>query len=499
MPPFVRADLNEPPLVRGSWVWTVGPAYAGVFIWIPILDRLGTCLPGQTSLGWLAAAAVLAASACCFLLFNIPAMWGLTAGRRLGVVGATTFGTTGSEWITGMGVGLGALAYYAVSVGMAIKLILLGLLSCSLIDPSVFKPWYLGPFILESPVVLLTALFWIYIITVVCRLQMAGVIFALMQIYTPVALLLLGATALLVSVGLPSFTAAQESLAQLDPALRSQVEPCQAQLFQLMFGGFALSGLMGVDWGMALSKRSDVRIGGWIGIILAGSYSAIMALLTVAGAMGQYTRGVFQAVDDVPAFPLSFHWAVFLGIGGIKGGTILNLFGLATLAPGCYSAWVFRARISAHWPEIRRSVWTRIGGLLAFVLIAISWAGRLEEIFNLMGAVFAPAVGALVADFLRQKGQWHGVRRGWNPAGLLAWGLGVAVGLVPMLGALIDWSAARRFQPAALYAFLTAVGLYLALAALGLERPLALLPEPVAEGTPKPALAAAKGTSCTGV
>ena len=93
-----------------------------------------------------------------------------------------------------------------------------------------------------------------------------------------------------------------------------------------------------------------------------------------------------------------------------------------------------------------------------------------------MGAIFAPAIGALVADALRQKGQWHGVRRGWNPAGLLAWGLGVAVGLLPVLGALIDWSAARRFQPAALYAFLTSAGLYLALAPLGLERPWLFFP-----------------------
>jgi len=486
LPPFVRADLNEPPLVRMSWVWTIAPAYAGVFIWIPILDRLGTCLPGQTSLGWLAAAAVLAALACCFLLYDIPAMWGWTAGRRLGAVGASTFGTTGSEWITGVGVGLAALGYYAVSVTMAMKLIMLGLLSCGLIDPWVFKPWSLGPLVLESPVFLLTALFWIYVITVVCRLRMAGVIFALMQAYTPVALLLLGATALLASAGLPTFAAAKESLAQLDPGLRSQVEPCQAHLFQLMFGGFALSGLMGVEWGMAVSERRDVRIGGWIGIILAGSYCAVMALLTVAGALGQSTRGGFQAVGDVPAFPLSFHWAVFVGIGGIKGGAILNLFGLATLPAGCYSAWTFSRRLSMHWPAIGLVPWARIGGVLAFVLIATSWAGRIEEIFNLMGAIFAPAIGALVADALRQKGQWHGVRRGWNPAGLLAWGLGVAVGLLPVLGALIDWSAARRFQPAALYAFLTSAGLYLALAPLGLERPLALLPEPVAEGTPKP-------------
>ena len=284
LPLFVRADLYEPPLVRRSWVWTIAPAYAGVFVWIPILDRLGTCLPGQTSLGWLAATAVLAVLACCFLLYDIPAMWGWTAGHRLGVVGASTFGTTGSEWMTSVVVGLGALAYYAVSVKMAINLIMLGLLSCGLIDPSVFKPWSLGPLVLQSPVILLTALFWIYIITVVCRLRMAGVIFALMQVYTPVALSLLGATALLASAGLPDFAAAKESLAQLDPVLSSQVEPNGAHLFQLIFGGFALSGLMGVEWGMAVSRRSDVRIGGWIGIILAGSFCAVMALLTVAGA-----------------------------------------------------------------------------------------------------------------------------------------------------------------------------------------------------------------------
>ncbi len=486
LPPFVRAELNEPPLVRCSWIWTIAPAYAGVFIWIPLLDRLGTYLPGQASLGWLAATAVLAALACCFLLYDIPAMWGWTAGHRLGAVGSSTFGMTGSEWITGVGLGLGALACYAVSIAMAIKLIMLGLLSCGLVDARVFQPWSLGPLVLENPVVLLTAGFWIYIITVVCRLRIAGVIFALMQVYTPVALLLLGGTALLASTGLPTFAAAQESLARFDPALRLQAEPCQARLFQLIFGGFAISGLMGVEWGMAVTRRHDVRIGGWIGIILAGSFCAVMALFTVAGALGQSTPGMLPAAEDVPALPLSFHWAVFVGIGGIKGGAILSLFGVSTLAPGCYSAWTFSRRLSMHWPAIGLVPWARIGGVLAFVLIATSWAGRLEEIFNLMGAIFASAIGALVADALRQKGQWRGVRRGWNPAGLLAWGLGMAVGLVPVVGALGDWSAARRFQPAALYAFLTSAALYLALAALGLERPLALLPEPVAEETPQP-------------
>lgn len=135
---------------------------------------------------------------------------------------------------------------------------------------------------------------------------------------------------------------AEESLTQLCTAFHLHMEPGREQLFQLIFAGFAISGLMGVEWGMAVSKRSDVHIGGWIGIILAGSFCAIMSLLTVAGAVGLCTRGEFQTFGESPSIPLSFHWAIFAGIGGIKGGAILNLFGLATMAPACYSAWTLR-------------------------------------------------------------------------------------------------------------------------------------------------------------
>jgi cytosine permease len=488
LPPILLADLISPSLARGSWVWTIGPAYTGVFIWVPLLDRLGTCLLGEASLGWLAAAAVLAALACYILLYNIPAMWGWKAGHRLSLVGASTFGTAGSEWITGVAVGLAAIVFYAVSLYVAIKLTLFGLLSCGLIDPSALERWHLGPLVLESPVFLLTALFWIYLTGMASLLRLVGVIFALMQVYTPVVLVLLGVTAFFTISGLPSFAEVKSFLASLDPSLRSQMEPGMAQAFQLIFGYFALSGLMAVEWGMVVRERRDVRIGGWISIILAGSYCVVMALLTVAGALDKSTRGVFQPQGDTLALalPLSFHWAILRGIGGITGGVILMLFGLATLAPGCYSAWVFSRRLSAHWSRIRRFFWTWIGGFLAFVLIATSWAGRLEEIFVLMGAIFAPAVGALTVDALREKRQWHGIRQGWNSAGLLAWGFGVLVGLVPVFGALLDWTAARRFQPASLYAFLASAALYLALAAAGLEPPLVPLPAAATEGTSVP-------------
>jgi purine-cytosine permease-like protein len=248
----------------------------------------------------------------------------------------------------------------------------------------------------------------------------------------------------------------------------------KAEVFQLIFGYFALSGLLGVDWGMAVRDRRDIRIGGWISIILAGSYCCVLSLLTVAGAVGKMGHRQTSFGDGLP-MPLTFHWAVFQGIGGMTGGVILLLFGLATLAPGCYAVGISAQRFSARWPLIRRNSWIWLTGVGAFLLVGSSLAGRIEDVFDLIGAVFAPAAGALVADALRQKGNWPGVRSGWNPPGMIAWVAGGLVGLVPLMGRLFDWPAPQAFQPAALYGFLVASCLFLILSALGLDRPVLTL------------------------
>jgi hypothetical protein len=469
------ADLSSPPIERRSWVWTLGPAFAGLFIWIPLLDPIGAMVVGETSLGWLAATAVLAAIACHALLYSIPALWGWQAGRRLSLVAASAFGTDGSEWITGVCVGLAAVLIQAVSISVAIRLTLQGLVSCHLAGPSALESWKIGPLVLESPVTLMTALFWIFVTGMASLLRLVGVISALMQVYTPVAFLLLGATAGLTSAGLAGFEAARLGLHV--PAAHLDAGASAARLFQVIFGAFALSGMMAVEWGMAVRNRRDIRIGGWLAIVLAGSYAPVMSLLVVAGAVGKSSAGLFENGGDSPLVPPSFHGAVFLGIGGALGGVILLLFGLATLAPACYSAWVSSRRFAAHWPGIRRFYWTWICGCLAFVLVATSWAGRLEDIFGLLGAAFAPAVGAMVGLALRHSGQWRGIREGWNVAGVAAWTSGVLVGLLPLLGTAIDWPRARSFQPASLYAYFVSVMLAWLLSALGLERPLVSLPE----------------------
>ena len=76
---------------------------------------------------------------------------------------ASTFGTVGSEWITGVGIAIASIVWYAVAVNYAVDSTLLGLLSCGLIERSSLSGLDLGPIAPQEPGFSCTALFWIYI------------------------------------------------------------------------------------------------------------------------------------------------------------------------------------------------------------------------------------------------------------------------------------------------------------------------------------------------
>jgi hypothetical protein len=425
-------------------------------------------------LAWRAAMAVLAVLACYALLYVPLALWGHDSGRRLGLTSASAFGAHGAEWITGVGVALGAIVSYAVALHMGLRLVFLGLMSCGLVDSASLQPWRMGPIAIESPVFLLTAAFWIFITGMTAILKIQSVIFALMQVYTPVALVLLAATALLVSGGLPVYFQDGGGSEGASSHGAAGWFSGPAELFQLLFGGFAFSGLFAVEWGRVASRRVDIRLGGWVGIILAGSFTTFLALIIVAGAIGKVELGQsdpFPPVDILTCL-FSLHWAVLHGIGGVTGGVILMLFGLASLAPACYAAWVYTQRLRDRWPALSSARWTWLGSAPAFLLVATSWAGRLETIFGLMGAVFATVGGVITADAIRQRFRWQGVRAGWNPPGPVAGACGLAAGL----------ALRGRAEPASLWAYLIAAAVYLIMASIGPQSPLgADLTEELAE------------------
>jgi hypothetical protein len=153
------------------------------------------------------------------------------------------------------------------------------------------------------------------------------------------------------------------------------------------------------------------------------------------------------------------------------GGVILILLGLAALAPACYTAWIFTRKFFTRWPGVRRIDWTTIGGAIAWLLIATSCTGRIDRIAWVMGAVFAPAVGAMTGDFLRQRGGWAGLRAGFHPPGMIAWAAGVALAPILELATTRNPGVASALPPSPIVGFLIAVSGYWLLAAMGLEHP----------------------------
>jgi cytosine permease len=502
LPPNLRTEQETAPLARGPWYLTIAPAYLGIFVWAPFFDALWVGDLARLPLVWLIASAVFASLVCFGLLYYVPASWGFQTGRPLGVLAASTFGTVGSEWITAIAVGVACIFWYAVAIDYAVDSTLLGLKACGLIAAENLPTGTIGPIVVKSPVYLCTALFWIYITGTSGLWKLPGVVVALMRVYAPVALLLLTAVALW---QLPDIGAFRSDTASGITAHFGFADRWRGHhsVVQLMISFFAMAGLMSVEWGARVERRRDVVMGGLTGIVLAASWTAIMSLVVVAAAVGQVTEGgkYFDTIvhfTDVPSpssgatlrgidlylasikdpSRFSFRWAVYYGIGGVPAGVILILFGLAALAPACYAASVFGQKLSTHWPRLGQFTWTWIGGAIAFALGAASYADELELIFVVMGAVFAPAVGAMAADWLRQRGAWAGLRPGVNRTGIIAWVAGMMIAFAlefgPVAGLGQGWRTSHEvpwWQSTAICGFVAAFAYYLLLAGLGRERP----------------------------
>ena len=150
-PPTLRAELDGTPVPRRPWYLTVGPAYLTIFVWAPFFDPLWRHDITRDGLFRLAGTAIVAAVSCYGLFYYPAAMWGYRTGRRLGVVAASTFGTTGSDWLTGVGLAAAEIVWYAVAIDYAIQATFLGLVTCGWIPPGVLANWQVGPALLATP------------------------------------------------------------------------------------------------------------------------------------------------------------------------------------------------------------------------------------------------------------------------------------------------------------------------------------------------------------
>jgi cytosine permease len=469
LPPILGAELTAPEPPTRPWYLTLFPAFLGLFVWAPLFDQLWVGDLPRHGLPWLARSAIVG-PVLCYLIFLQTAGWGFRARRRLGLVAASTFGAAGSEWIVGVAVALANVVWWAVGVDFAVDSILLGLRACDLLAPGALEGWSSGALHVKAPVYLGTLLFWYYITGLSVRLRLTGVVVALMKVYAPIALLLLSAVGLYCVTVLGSPRAGAGPLVATAPHL-SEGWAGGASALQTICGFFAVASLVSVDWGAVARSQRDLVLGGLTGIVAAGCWTSVMSLLVVAGAASSPRLEGTTILPGLSAPPFSFRWSVFYGIGGLPAAVILVLFGLAALAPACYSAWSFSEKLAAHRPLRRSSRWIWIGAAAAFVLAATSCAGRLGLIASVMGDVFAPVAGALCGDRLRQHARWRGLRPGVNPAGVVAWAVGCALAAALEAASSMYPEQNAWFQPASIYGFVASALVYWLASGDRFERP----------------------------
>ena len=313
LPRPLQAALSSPPLERAGGLLNLAPQYVGLFLWVVFFDPLARWTLAIGGLGPSILGAAVAGLLCAWLLFYVPAMWGMRTGRPMIVVASSTFGARGATWVPFGLMALVQVLWFAVATYYATELTLRGLVAGRLLDPRHLAPVAIGGLTLKSPLFLVTSLFWSYAAALV-GYYLVGVIAALMKVF-PVFMALSLVLATLLTLG--GITADRPPV--VEPAGGGSVAfdglRAFALMIQLVFGFFATAGAASADWGAVARDPGDVRRVGWVGVALASWIVATLALLTVAGAWGRSaasSAGASLAVGGA----LSFRWAVEVGIGG---------------------------------------------------------------------------------------------------------------------------------------------------------------------------------------
>jgi cytosine permease len=460
LPPSLAAALAGPVFPRRDWQKSIAPHFIALFLWVAFFDQIPQETLAGSKLGWPVLGALIGGILSYLCLYRCPSLWGVRTGRPLDVLATSTFGIKGATWLPGFLLAAVQVAWMAVSVWYATALMLRGLVLIRLLDAQYMQPFSLLGLRVTGALFAVSSLLWALVAAIAGR-YLVRVVIALMLIYPIVEALLLGIVAVAAFPGLPSFR----------PDAAGPLVPGWAPvriMVQFIFGFFATAGLTAADWGRTARDEHDIRLGGWVSVAMGSWIAATLSLLTVAGS-GVAASGGGQA-GPVGSGSMRFVAAVEALLPAWAAGIILLCFGLAGLAPAVFGAGVFGLRLSAIWPKVSRARWTWVGMALAWILLIVGAADRVYVVAGFVGGVLSPAAGAIVADYVRSRGNWPGPRRGFNRPGFVAWGVGAVVGLVPLFVRSV------AVQPAAVFAFLAAFVIYFLAAWLGLEAPSDTLP-----------------------
>jgi cytosine permease len=430
LPSYITKTAPNPASNRAPWYKNTAPTYAGVFLWIVFYREIAAGTLDRAGTGLSLLALLVAGLLSYFLFYRIPALMGMRTGLPLYVVGASTFGAQGGYLMPGLLMGILQVGWMSVNTFVATSFILTAAGSKA------------GPGTMVFGVI---AAVWALVLGYVGAKGIQYVArFALILNFIP--LLMIAVVFVKNASGIGQYVPEHPA-----PYLGFTM------MIQIVVGFFATAGAAGVDFGMNSRDESDVRLGGWVGIVLAVLVAGGLPLLSVAGA---HAAGVTD-----------YHFDSAINQTGGFAAVAFLFFAVASIAPMCFSSFIAGNSLATMIPGVSRLTSTMAGAVIAALLAITGAAANLINLFTIIGASFGPICGAMAADYLLSGRKWAGPREGINFAGYGAWAVGFFIGILPFLP--ISEEAKAYLQPAAVYSFIAGFVVYVALAKAGLEPKLA--------------------------
>jgi len=466
LPSYISGASPNPQANRAPWYKNIAPTYAGIFLWF-VFWQDAVNAPNQGGLlscgiGWALLSLVIAALVCHFLFYMVPGMLGMRTGLPLYIIGTSTFGATGGFLLPGFLMGvlqfgwLGVNVYFssmalgaffgmeATSVGVKVIMVVWGVLAAIVGLKGI---QYVAKVATYLPLIPLAILLLLLVKTI------GGI-----GSFDPQAFIALSAKAA------PSAPTALGSFGVL------------AFMLTFVVGFFATAGAAGVDIASNGRNKSDVSMGGLVGIALAIIVTAGISMLIVAGTYGSAGLSA-EAVKAAGKDGLILQTPGLIPvIMGKSSGLIMFLLAIAAFPPACFSSFIAANSFKTTLPKVNPFVSVGIGAAVSILLAVTGLAGKAIIVFVIIGATFGPILGAMVVEYLINGGKWSGPRAGFNPAGWISWLLGAIVGVMPVLNIY-------PVPAAPVAAFLVGAVVYGLLAKMGMQSAIVPLPPALADTT----------------
>lgn len=464
LPDYLQAARPNPVTNRAPWYKNTAPTYAGIFLWFVFWNELP--YGGGLNLGGLKAAflGIVLAGLICYLLFYLaPGLLGMKTGLPLYIVGTSTFGATGGLLMPGLLMGVLQFGWLGVNTFYSCQFLAAAFrqewASLGLTEVNAFRGlcvlWALGAAFVGLKGIQYVA----KVATLLPLIPLAVLVFALVR-FVP-------ADKLSAFFFRDEFTPRAAGGIDFSSTLQTVF-----LMMTYVVGFFATAGAAGVDFGMNNRDRRDVHWGGIVGILIAILVTGGIACAGVAGAhlkgtvltqakkdeLAKERRGRTEtlregdrewrgaAVGSMQELAAKQDKAEFTLTNNLEADLenwnpglfrwIMIGLTLAAFPGACFSSFIAANSFKTVMPRVNSFLSVGLGAVVSIVLAVTEVAGNLAGVFVIIGASFGPICGAMAVDYLMAGGRWTGPRRGFNPAGWIAWLVGFVVGIMPNLQAM---------------------------------------------------------------